>query len=63
MKTKVASPKNCLKTFCVGQYHWQGSDMVRGTGKVYPSKFEPSQSTATPLEEFPNRDRHNDVFR
>lgn len=40
-----------------------GPEMVRGTGKVFPSKFVPSNSTRTPLQEFPNRHRHMHAVR
>lgn len=40
-----------------------GTEMVRGTGKVFPSKFVPSNSNTTPLEEFPNRHRHIQAVR
>jgi ribonuclease HI len=42
---------------------FSGSDMVRGTGKVFPSKFVPSNSNRTPLQEFPNRHRHIEMLR
>ncbi|KAH8744983.1 putative ribonuclease H1 [Diaporthe sp. PMI_573] len=40
-----------------------GTKMVRGTGKVFPSKFVPSNSNTAPLEEFPNRHRHINLVR
>ena len=40
-----------------------GNEKVRGTGKVFPSKFVPSNSNTAPLEEFPNRHQHIMVFR
>lgn len=40
-----------------------GTEKVRGTGKVFPSKFVPSNSNKKPLEEFSNRHRHIDAVR
>ncbi|KAI7782589.1 hypothetical protein LA080_013077 [Diaporthe eres] len=40
-----------------------GLGMVRGTGKVFPSKFVPSDSNKRPLEEFPRRHRHIEAIR
>lgn len=38
-------------------------EMVRGTGKVFPSKFVPSNSDTAPLDEFPNRHQHIGIVR
>lgn len=40
-----------------------GSEMVRGTGQVFPSKFVPANSNLAPLEAFPNRHRHINAVR
>ncbi|POS71943.1 RNase H domain-containing protein [Diaporthe helianthi] len=40
-----------------------GDEMVRGTGKVFPTKFVPSNSNKAPLDEFPNRRRHMNAVR
>ncbi|KAL1852813.1 hypothetical protein Daus18300_012057 [Diaporthe australafricana] len=40
-----------------------GTEKVRGTGKVFPSKFVSSNSNTAPLQEFPNRHRHLDILR
>lgn len=40
-----------------------GTEKVRGTGQVFPSKFVPFNSNMAPLEVFPNRHQHMRVFR
>lgn len=40
-----------------------GIQMVKGTGKVFPSIFIPSNSNTAPLEEFSNRYQHMNIFR
>ncbi|KAH8743216.1 putative ribonuclease H1 [Diaporthe sp. PMI_573] len=39
------------------------TEMVRGTGQVFPSKFVPPNSNTAPLEAFPNRHQHMHVVR
>lgn len=39
------------------------TEMVRGTGQVFPSKFVPSNSNTAPLEAFPNRHQHIGIVR
>lgn len=40
-----------------------GTEMVKGTGKVFPAKFVPSNGNKAPLDEFPNRHRHIEIIR
>ena len=40
-----------------------GTEFVRGTGKVFPTKFVPSDSNKAPLQEFPNRHQHIGLLR
>ncbi|KAH8743366.1 putative ribonuclease H1 [Diaporthe sp. PMI_573] len=56
---KVSNEPSKEPSYCLNS----GREMVRGTGRVFPSKFVPPNSNTAPLEAFPNRHQHMGVVR